>query len=219
MALRPKAERLFDLSAGKIRGIEETWEAGNGTPVFTVRAATRRAVGPSGRKGSSSVRPSCSSTPPATNGSSSSGGGKTIEQMAPTCPSRGARPRVQQRLHLRQSASTDARGRIPDDGARVLRAGPEGQRRGASGALDAHCATRGADISIRSTARIRSSSTPCARCARWPWRIDWVTSSWASATRRFHCCNGWSSMPANAAASGLLRGKSRCLRRARTRGT
>ena len=35
-ALRPKAERLFALSAGKIRAIESTWDAGNGTPVFTV---------------------------------------------------------------------------------------------------------------------------------------------------------------------------------------
>jgi unsaturated chondroitin disaccharide hydrolase len=36
-ALRPKAERLFALSAAKIRAIEETWDAARGTPVFTVR--------------------------------------------------------------------------------------------------------------------------------------------------------------------------------------
>ena len=35
-ALRPKAERLFALSAGKIRALEATWDAARGTPVFTV---------------------------------------------------------------------------------------------------------------------------------------------------------------------------------------
>jgi unsaturated chondroitin disaccharide hydrolase len=35
--LLPKIERLFALSAGKIRSIEETWEPGRGAPVFTVQ--------------------------------------------------------------------------------------------------------------------------------------------------------------------------------------
>lgn len=35
--LRPKAERLFELSAPKILAIEETWDPARGTPVFTVQ--------------------------------------------------------------------------------------------------------------------------------------------------------------------------------------
>ena len=50
-------------------------------------------------------------------------------------------------------------------GAALLRAGAEGQRRGAGAALDA--AARAAASSTRSTARIRCSSTRSARCARW----------------------------------------------------
>lgn len=34
--LRPKIEKMFELSAAKIRNIEKTWDAGQGTPVFTV---------------------------------------------------------------------------------------------------------------------------------------------------------------------------------------
>ncbi len=35
--LRPKLERLFEVSAPKILSIERTWKPGDGTPVFTVR--------------------------------------------------------------------------------------------------------------------------------------------------------------------------------------
>jgi len=34
--LLPKIERLFDVSAGKILSIEESWRAEDGAPVFTV---------------------------------------------------------------------------------------------------------------------------------------------------------------------------------------
>src|SRR3974377_740784 len=36
-ALAPKLHRLFDLSAAKIRSIEESWAAAQGSPVFTAR--------------------------------------------------------------------------------------------------------------------------------------------------------------------------------------
>ena len=41
--LQPQIERLFDLSAAKIRSIEKTWDPSRGTPVFTARGhyATR----------------------------------------------------------------------------------------------------------------------------------------------------------------------------------
>src|SRR5437868_8177778 len=36
-ALLPAAEKLFALSAEKLRGIQKTWKPQNGTPVFTVK--------------------------------------------------------------------------------------------------------------------------------------------------------------------------------------
>ena len=38
-SLRPRIERLFELSAGKIRSIDKGWDAATGAPVFTVRGA------------------------------------------------------------------------------------------------------------------------------------------------------------------------------------
>ena len=35
-SLRPKLERMFQLSAAKIRSIDESWDPGQGTPVYTV---------------------------------------------------------------------------------------------------------------------------------------------------------------------------------------
>ena len=39
--LLPRIERLFDLSAAKIRAIEETWRPEDGAPVFTVEGRYR----------------------------------------------------------------------------------------------------------------------------------------------------------------------------------
>jgi hypothetical protein len=39
--LLPKIDRLFELSAGKIRSIEDTWAPGDGAPVFTVAGRYR----------------------------------------------------------------------------------------------------------------------------------------------------------------------------------
>jgi hypothetical protein len=61
--LLPKVARLFELSAGKIRSIEDAWRPEDGAPVFTVQ----------GRRGSSSAQRCCSSTRPATPRSSSWG--------------------------------------------------------------------------------------------------------------------------------------------------
>ena len=35
-SLLPAVERLFELSAAKVRDIERTWQPANGSPVFTV---------------------------------------------------------------------------------------------------------------------------------------------------------------------------------------
>ena len=67
-------------------------------------------------------------------------------------------------------------GRIPENcvGAAFLRARAEVLGRGAGRALVAHRATAAA-TSIPSTARIRCSSTPSARCARWRVAISSAT--------------------------------------------
>ena len=36
-SLKKPIEQMFDLSAGKIRSIERTWDSSRGTPVFTVK--------------------------------------------------------------------------------------------------------------------------------------------------------------------------------------
>ena len=41
--LLPRIERLFDLSAGKIRDIAAAFESTQGSPVFTVQGVLRRA--------------------------------------------------------------------------------------------------------------------------------------------------------------------------------
>ena len=63
--LVPKIERVFELSAAKIRALEARWTPSDGTPVFTVKGNTPRADGRNGPRASNSAARSCSSTPPA----------------------------------------------------------------------------------------------------------------------------------------------------------
>jgi len=73
--LRPALARFWPVSGTKIERIEAEYDAAAGSPVFTVagRYTTRRA-GRSGRRGSSTARPSCSSMRRATSGSWRSAG-------------------------------------------------------------------------------------------------------------------------------------------------
>ena len=82
---------------------------------------------------------------------------------------RRARSRLQQRQHLRKSAAPDARGPDPVQrvGEEFLRAGAEGDRRGAGRSRWTQLDARSRATSIRSTGRIRSLPTRSARCARW----------------------------------------------------
>ncbi len=94
---------------------------------------------------------------------------KTHERMAPAPHAHGrARPRLQQRQHLRRPAAPDERGPDPRGrrGARRLRARAEGERGRAGAAMDADRRT-GAGSSTPSTARTRCSWTRCGRCGRW----------------------------------------------------
>ena len=74
---------------------------------------------------------------------------------------------------------------INEPRAGFLRAGPEGLRRGAGGALDPLATARG--TSIPSTARTRCLWTPSARAGHSRWPINWGTCSWESKTRGFRC--------------------------------
>ena len=74
-ALLPKIERMFALSAGKIRSLDETLASvGRRAGVHRGRPLSRAGLDASGRKAFSSARHSCSSTRPATPRSSSAAG-------------------------------------------------------------------------------------------------------------------------------------------------
>ena len=82
--LLPKIDRMFELSAGKIRSLEASWPADAGAPVFTVDGPL-----PVARLDRMDARvpvrlgASCSSTPPATPSSWSWAAARTVERMAP----------------------------------------------------------------------------------------------------------------------------------------
>ena len=165
--LLQKIDRLFELSAGKIRSIEESWrrerragvhDGGTlhgarldrvdaGVPVRLGAAAVRRDRRRA-RSSSSAARARSSGWRRTSRTSACTITASTTS--APTASSGGWRAR---------GASTPS-----DVGSAVLRAGAEGQRRGAGAALDAD--SRTAASSTRSTARTRCSSTRSDRCAR-----------------------------------------------------
>ena len=47
--LVPKIERLFELSAAKIRALEDRWTPADGAPVFTIDGVSVRRCGPAVR--------------------------------------------------------------------------------------------------------------------------------------------------------------------------
>ena len=142
--LVPKIERLWQVSAGKIRAIEKDFDPSKGSPVFTVegryttRGWTEWTQGFQFGSAHSAVRRHRRRA-----SSSKSAARDTVERMAAARhPHRRPRPRLQQRQHLRQPAAADARRphRRRRLGARLLRAGAEGR-----GAVQAARWTRTAD--------------------------------------------------------------------------
>ena len=169
--LLPTIERTVRLCRPRRSARSRTrWHPADGTPVFTVEGRYRHAAGPSGRRASSSAPRSCSSTPPATRAfleigrarGRSSGWRRTSPTSACTitASTTSAPTAICWRL------MREGRIRRQRVGARLLRAGAQGQRRGAGRPLDAPAGPAG--TSTRSTARTRCSSTRSARCA--PWR-------------------------------------------------
>ncbi len=137
--LVPKIDRLFTLSAGKIRSIEQTARPGDGAPVFTV-------------EGRYTARGWTEWTEGFQFGSSllqfDATGERRIPRARPRAhadadgaaphPRRRPRSRLQQRQHLRRAVAPGARGthRRQRVGAALLRARAQGQRRRAGAPLD-----------------------------------------------------------------------------------
>ena len=132
-----------------------------------------------------------------------------------------ARPRLQQRQHLRRPAAARARGplRAPRAGsATLVRARAQGQRRRAGRGAGRAPPTAAAS-STRSTARTRCSPTRCARCARWRSRTASATRCSRRATARCRCSSGSCQHARTTARFNVYYGRGpRRLRRARPRG-
>ena len=166
--LLPAINRLFDLSAQKIRSIEESLASRRRIAGVHRRRRVPIArldgvdAGLSVRRAAAAVRCDLRSR---------------VSRARPLAHARAhgaapdarrrARSRLQQRQHLRQPVAARARRQVRGRGvgAALLRACAEGDRRRAGSPLDADSATAGS--STPSTARTRCSSTRSARCARW----------------------------------------------------
>ena len=133
-----KIERFWEWSARKILAIENDFDAAKGAPGLYRRGPLHRPrldrmdAGLPVRLGDPAVRRHrrrrvLGDRPPPDAGRDGSA----------RRPFRRARPRLQQRQHLRQPAAADGRGEDSSRpvGAALLRAGPEAQRRGAGPAL------------------------------------------------------------------------------------
>ena len=120
----------------------------------------------------------------------------TVDDGAPPEPRRGARPRLQQREHLRQAAAPGARGadRRERWERELLRAGPQGQRRRPGRALDPHLPRWRLHLLVQRAALALRRHHPLAALAgRRPSARP--RRSWAKATARSRCSAGSSSTP------------------------
>ena len=220
--LRPAIERMWELSAEKIRALEKTWNPADGAPVFTLG-------------GRYTARGWTEWTQGFQFGSAILQFDATGERAVPR-----ARPRAHVRRGWRRTSRTSActttasttsaptascggsasRAATTPAGCEreLLRAGAEGRaarcRRGAGRALPTAAAT-----STRSTARTRCSSTPCARCASLALAHRLGHALLGEGDRPSRCSSG-SCQHARATArySRLLRPRARRLRRARAGG-
>ena len=165
----PKIERMFELSAGKIRSLETTWPAEAGAPVFTVERPLsvarldRMDPGLPVRLGDAAVRRHRRHRVPRAGPRRG-----RVERMAPHLTHVGVHDHGFNNVSTYGGLWRLAReGRI-DAPPWELRFYELALK--VSGAVQARRWTqrcRTAATSIRSTARTRCSSTPSARCARW----------------------------------------------------
>ena len=186
--LLPKLHRVFELSAAKIRSIEETWSPAQGSPVctvngrYTTRGWTEWTQG--FQFGSAILQFDATGEAEFL----AIGRERTVSLMAPHLTHTGVHD------HGFNNVSTYGNllrlmneGRIPDDRWErrfyelALRC-PARCRPGAG-----RTSPRAAAIFIRSTARIRCLSIRFARCAPWWWATGWATCCWARTTAAFRC--------------------------------
>ena len=216
-ALAAKVVRMFELSAAKIRSIERTWAPENGVarlhrgrPLCQPRL-DRMDAGLSVRLRHPAIRRHRRARV------SRIGRDRTVAVMAPHCqPHRRARPRLQQRQHLRQPAAPDERRAHPGKrvGAPFLRNGAQVFGRRAGGAL-VRAPPMAAATSTRSTGRTRCSSIPSARCARWWWPPARARPDGRERPQDFAARPRDSARARHRPVLGLLRRRARRLRRSR----
>ena len=196
-SLQADLERFWPLSGDKIRRLCETYPVEQGSPVFTVAGRYTSQGWTEWTQGFQYGSAILQFDATGDEGCLELGRRGTVAHMAAARqPRRRPRPRLQQRQHLRQPAAADA-GRPPPPqrvGTGLLRAGPQGERRGAGGPLGRRPPTAPA-TSTRSTARTPCSATPSARCGPWPCRIGSGTGCRARTTSRSRCSTAWCSTP------------------------
>ena len=167
--LLPKAMGVFERSAAKILALEERWDPADGAPVFTVDGSYRARGWTEWTQGFQFGSALLQFDATGDRAFLDLGRSRTVERMAPHLHAhRRARPRLQQRQHLRHALAPRARRpdrRRSEWERQLLRAGAQGQRRRPGRGAGRRSRTAGS--STRSTARTRSSSTPSARCGRW----------------------------------------------------
>jgi hypothetical protein len=195
--LRGPLAAFWPVSGAKIANLCASWDPANGSPVFTVRGRytsqglDRVDAGLPVRMGDPAIRRHRGRALPrartARNGRAH--GAARLQRRRP-------RPRLQQRLDVRQPVAPDARGppsRRPV-GARVLRARAQGLGRGAGGALAPDPRGLGLHLLVQRPAVPVRRHDPFVRVAL-PRATSSATSSRARTTRRSRCCAAASSMP------------------------
>ena len=169
--LLPAIDRMFELSAEKIRSLDRTWPS-SGAPVFTVDGRYTARGWTEWTEGFVYGAALLQFDATGERAFLDLGQERTLSRMSPHLTHVGVHD------HGFNNVSTygDAVAPGPRTAHRCrcladpfLRAGAESQRRRAGPALDARCPA--AASFIPSTARIRCSSTPFDRCGRWPCRI------------------------------------------------
>ena len=109
--LLPKIDRMFELSAGKIRSLEPSWPADAGAPVFTVEGRYQSRGWTEWTQGFQFGSAILQFDATGDAEFLELGRARTVERdgAAPDARRR-ARPRFQQRQHLRQLVAADSRG-------------------------------------------------------------------------------------------------------------
>ncbi len=169
---------MWELSARKIRATERAYDESRGSPVFTVeRTWTSRgwtewtqgfqygsALLQFDATGEQEFLAAARREDARAHGAARHAHGR-------------ARPRLQQRQHLRHPPAADERGAHPGGrgGAGLLRAGPQGERRRAGPPLDPDRRRGRVHLLLQRPALAVRGHHPVA-CAPWPWRTPWATS-------------------------------------------